>query len=107
MAAASSAAHVSCGTKCTQWFKSAGVCCLLHMHALQAHPKYNSSDVYNTCLFRVLLRNNNSGPPDAVLYDFPLGWWDHDWSGCFDSRKEINDTHWHKVASSTLSMHSR
>ncbi|WIA33895.1 hypothetical protein OEZ86_006994 [Tetradesmus obliquus] len=74
---------------------------------ITAHPKYNSSDIYNTCLFRVLLRNHNSGPPDAVLYDFPLGWWDHDWSGCFDSRKEINDTHWRKVASSTLSMHSR
>lgn len=77
------------------------------LHALQAHPKYNGSDIYNTCLFRVLKRNNNTGPPDAVLYDFPLGWWDHDWARCFDSRQAINDTHWHKMAGSTLAMHSR
>uniref|UniRef100_A0A383VKZ1 Uncharacterized protein n=1 Tax=Tetradesmus obliquus TaxID=3088 RepID=A0A383VKZ1_TETOB len=53
------------------------------------------------------MRNNNTGPPDAVLYDFPVGWWDHDWPGCFNSGKEINDTYWHKVAGSTIGMHSR
>uniref|UniRef100_A0A383VQR7 Uncharacterized protein n=1 Tax=Tetradesmus obliquus TaxID=3088 RepID=A0A383VQR7_TETOB len=74
---------------------------------IPAHPMYNNTDIYNTCLFRVLIRNNNTGPPDAVLYDFPLGWWDHDWSGCFASREAINDTHWRKMAGSTLAMHNR
>jgi hypothetical protein len=47
---------------------------------------YGFTDIYNGCLFRLLLRHNNTGPPDAVLYDMPLGWWDHDWKGCFNSR---------------------
>jgi hypothetical protein len=68
---------------------------------------YAGTDVYNTCLFRLLMRHNNTGPQNAVLYDMPLGWWDHDWAGCFDSRQSINDTQWLKVASSTLAMHSR
>jgi hypothetical protein len=54
-----------------------------------------------------MLMRNNTGPADNVLYDFPLGWWDHDWAGCFASRDAINDTHWHKMASSTLAMHNR
>jgi hypothetical protein len=48
--------------------------------------RYGFTDIYNGCLFRLLLRFNNTGPPDAVLYDMPLGWWDHDWKGCFKSR---------------------
>jgi hypothetical protein len=48
--------------------------------------RYGYTDIYNGCLFRLLLRFNNTGPPDAVLYDMPLGWWDHDWKGCFNSR---------------------
>jgi hypothetical protein len=79
----------------------------MDLHLLQAHHSYNHTDVYNTCLFRLLIRNNNTGPPDAVLYDFPLGWWDHDWANCFQSRNEINDTHWRKVAGSFLAMHNR
>jgi hypothetical protein len=75
--------------------------------SLQAHPMYNSTDIYNTCLFPLLLCNNNTGPPDAILYDFPLGWWDHDWAGCFDNRQPINDTHWWQLVSNTLAMHSR
>jgi hypothetical protein len=48
--------------------------------------RYGYTDIYNGCLFRLLLQFNNTGPPDAVLYDMPLGWWDHDWKGCFKSR---------------------
>lgn len=48
--------------------------------------RYGFTDIFNGCLFRLLLRFNNTGPPDAVLYDMPLGWWDHDWKGCFKSR---------------------
>eukprot|EP00882_Tetradesmus_deserticola_P022931 GHRQ01024937.1.p1 GENE.GHRQ01024937.1~~GHRQ01024937.1.p1 ORF type:complete len:245 (+),score=28.13 GHRQ01024937.1:74-808(+) len=74
---------------------------------LQAHSDYNGSDIYNTCLHRVLLRVNNTGPPAAVLYDLPLGWWDNDWAECHDSRAAINDSQWRKVAGSFLAMHSR
>jgi hypothetical protein len=48
--------------------------------------EYGFTDIYNGCLLRLLLRFNNTGPPDAVLYDMPLGLWDHDWIGCFNSR---------------------
>ena len=75
--------------------------------AAQAHPMYKGTDIYNTCLHRVLLRVNNTGPPGAVLYDLPLGWWDHDWAGCFGSRKAINDSDWRRVAGSFLAMHNR
>ncbi|WP_373533662.1 hypothetical protein [Microcoleus sp.] len=34
---------------------------------------YKFMDIYNACLFRLLLKFNNTGPPDAVLYDLPLG----------------------------------
>jgi hypothetical protein len=69
--------------------------CVL-LDGMQAHPMYKGTDIYNTCLHRVLLRVNNTGPPGAVLYDLPLGWWDHDSAGCFDSRKSINDSQWRK-----------
>jgi len=57
---------------------------LPHLQIVAA--RYGYTDIYNGCLFRLLLRFNNTGPPDAVLYDMPLGWFDHDWKGCFSSR---------------------
>ncbi|WIA30057.1 hypothetical protein OEZ86_000152 [Tetradesmus obliquus] len=74
---------------------------------MPAHPMYKGTDIYNSCLHRVLLRVNNTGPPGAVLYDLPLGWWDHDWAGCFNTRKAINDSDWRRVAGSFLAMHNR
>lgn len=38
-----------------------------------AHRSYEFQDVYNTCLYRLVLKVNNTGPADAVLYDQPLG----------------------------------
>lgn len=38
-----------------------------------AHDSYNNMDIYNTCLLRLLMKINNAGPPDAILYDLPLG----------------------------------
>lgn len=69
--------------------------------------RYGYTDIYNGCLFRLLLRFNNTGPPDAVLHDMPLGWWDHDWKGCFNSRRNITDTKWREVATHFLAMHNR
>jgi hypothetical protein len=54
--------------------------------------EYGFTDIYNGCLFRLLLRHKNTGPADAVLYDMPLGWWDHDWKDCFNSRCAV---YWH------------
>lgn len=56
---------------------------------------------------RLAIRHNNSGPPDAVLYDQPLGWWDPDWPGCFKSRDPINSTHWYSVTQRFMGMHTR
>lgn len=64
-------------------------------------------DIYNTCLFRMLNKLNNTGPPDAVLYDMPLGWWDPDWAGCQSDRKAVDDDTWHAVANTYLASHTR
>ncbi|KAF8064648.1 hypothetical protein HT031_003449 [Scenedesmus sp. PABB004] len=81
--------------------------CKPHGYYQLVPASYGFTDVFNGCLHRLLLRFNNTGPPGAVLYDLPLGWWDHDWKGCFKSREAINDTHWFDVASSYLAMHNR
>ena len=35
------------------------------------------------CVLRLAIRHNNSGDPDNILYDQPLGWWDSDWPGAY------------------------
>lgn len=62
------------------------LCVYIHTHTQLVAAEYGFTDIFNGCLFRLLLRFNNTGPPGAVLYDMPLGWWDHDWKGCFNSR---------------------
>lgn len=82
--------------------------CKPHGYYQIVASKYGFTDIYNACLLRLLLRFNNSGlEPEATLYDLPLGWWDHDWIGCFKNREAINDTRWHQVATTYLAMHSR
>lgn len=41
----------------------------------------NFTDLWAFCVLRVAIRNNNTGDPDNILYDQPLGWWDTDWPG--------------------------
>ena len=45
----------------------------------------NFTDLWAFCVLRLAIRHNNSGDPDNILYDQPLGWWDSDWPGaCID-----------------------
>ena len=39
------------------------------------------TDLWAFCVLRVAIRNNNTGDPDNILYDHPLGWWDTEWPG--------------------------
>eukprot|EP00877_Chromochloris_zofingiensis_P011225 jgi/Chrzof1/6356/Cz18g05150.t1 len=72
------------------------------------HPAYHGTDIYNGCLLRLVKRINNTGPTDAVLYDWPLGWTDPSWAGCLaDKTKAIDETEWRKVSRSYLSSHAR
>ena len=41
----------------------------------------NFTDLWAFCVLRLAIRHNNSGDPDNILYDQPLGWWDTDWPG--------------------------
>ena len=41
----------------------------------------NFTDLWAFCVLRLAIRHNNSGEPDNILYDQPLGWWDSDWPG--------------------------
>ena len=41
----------------------------------------NFTDLWAFCVLRLAIRHNNSGDPDNILYDQPLGWWDSDWPG--------------------------
>eukprot|EP00878_Enallax_costatus_P018899 GHUV01019922.1.p1 GENE.GHUV01019922.1~~GHUV01019922.1.p1 ORF type:complete len:143 (+),score=14.09 GHUV01019922.1:188-616(+) len=53
--------------------------CKPHRYYQLVAANYRHTDIYNSCLHRLLLRFNNTGlPPEATLYDLPLGWWDHD-----------------------------
>eukprot|EP00879_Flechtneria_rotunda_P011521 GHRR01012035.1.p1 GENE.GHRR01012035.1~~GHRR01012035.1.p1 ORF type:complete len:352 (+),score=65.71 GHRR01012035.1:946-2001(+) len=72
-----------------------------------APHRYNHTDVYNACLYRLLLRHNNTGAVDNILYDMPLSWFDQDWVNCQDSRRAVNETRWQKLAGYFLAMHTR
>lgn len=76
---------------------------------LQITPEvYHGTDIYNGCLLRLAKRVNNTGPPDAVLYDWPLGWTDPWWARCFeDKKKAIDDKQWRHISRSYLSLHTR
>lgn len=43
----------------------------------------NFTDLWAFCVLRLAIRHNNSGDPDNILYDQPLGWWDSDWPGAY------------------------
>lgn len=57
------------------------------------------TDIWAFCVLRMVQRHNNSGDPDNILYDHPMGWWDADWpgshhvEGCFTNDAVVNDTY--------------
>ncbi len=59
----------------------------------------NLSDIWAFCVLRLVIRKDNSGAPDNIMYDQPLGWWDAHWPGshnapgCFTNDAPVNDTY--------------
>jgi hypothetical protein len=43
------------------------------------YERYKNTDIYNACLFRLLMKFNNTGAPDEVLYDMPMPLWSGHW----------------------------
>lgn len=76
-------------------------------HGQAAPDEYGNTDIYNACLFRIVLKLHNTGSADEMLYDQPLGWWDPDWAGCQVDRAVVDDDRWHYLATNHLAMHSR
>ena len=59
----------------------------------------NFTDIWAFCALRLVIRNDNTGAPDNILYDQPLGWWDAHWpgshhtEGCYTNDDAVFDNH--------------
>lgn len=59
----------------------------------------NLSDIWAFCVLRLVIRGDNTGAADNILYDQPLGWWDAHWpgshnaQGCYTNDAPVNDTY--------------
>jgi hypothetical protein len=41
--------------------------------------RFGNTDIYNSCLFRLIMRKYNTGRPEELLYDMPMPLWAGNW----------------------------
>ncbi|BDA47547.1 hypothetical protein COCOBI_10-3950 [Coccomyxa sp. Obi] len=73
----------------------------------------NFTDIWAFCVLRLVIHNDNTGAPDNILYDQPLGWWDAHWpgshsaEGCYTNDNAVSDSHFEDYVGKSMALHTR